>query len=169
MAAGTALAMLAPSQTASLLVARILPISEPHAAAAVAALANHDLQTAARETKAELSIAPVRQDGWVRLAKIDLQAHGKLTADGAAALSHAYDTAPYDLDPNSERLRLALQNFTDLPPELRDSVKDELGVWSSAPPLRQALQSLTRQIKDPEGVEVLQSTLARQTFGASGS
>ncbi len=161
--------MLAPNSVASRFAARVLPISEPHAAAAIAALANHDLQTASLETKAELSIAPVRQDGWVRLAKIDLKAHGKLTADGVTALSHAYDTVPYDLHPSSERLRFALQNFTALPPDLRDSVQDELSIWSAAPPLRQTLKSLKLQIKDPQGVEALRSALARQNIEAQSS
>ncbi len=145
------LALIAPSSPSAGTIGAILPIGLPNAYRAEADLTRGDLAGATTQSRAELAISPLSQDAWVRLAEIDLAAHHRVTAEGSAALDHAYDARPYDLTASSKRLRLALLRFGDLPPGVQESVDGELAVWASQPHLRAVLQQLSATPIDPAG------------------
>jgi hypothetical protein len=137
----------------------VLSITSPRAERAEAAFAKGDLVEATKQSRAELGISPLNQDAWVRLAEIDVASHHRLTGEGAAALDHAYDARPYDLDARSPRLRLALTRFGDLPSSVQESVNGELAVWASQPHLRGALQRLVPSLVDPAGRQAVRVAL----------
>jgi len=153
------LALLAPGAALSSLIASMAPIAPPKAYRADRALAGGDLITAAAESRAELAVSPLRQDAWLRLAAIDLAQHHQLTAQGVAALDHAYDALPYDLDPQSARLRFALAQFQSLTPDVQASVRAELTVWANSMPLRAALQALRSTLRNPAGQSAIRLAL----------
>ena len=144
----TGIALITPASPTAQAATTFLPLAEPHAAAARRALAQGDFPIARAETRAELSIAPVREDAWLRLVKLDILQHHRLSPEGAAALSHSYDALPYDLNPESERIPIALANLEDMPPSLQSSAWDELRVWASSHTLRRRLLSLMIRTED---------------------
>ncbi len=123
-------ARLSPASRASRGLAERLPLAEPHALAADAALSRKDLVSARRETLAELRISPVRANAWLRLAQIDAAGGGRLGPEGIAALQHAYDAAPYDLSPGQARHRFAVQHASELPHDLHAQVEAEAAALS---------------------------------------
>ncbi len=158
-ALATSLALIGPRLGLSDLIATVLPIIEPNARLADQALARGDLDAATARSRAELAVTPLAQDAWLRLAMIDLGRHGRLTLPGVTAIDHAYDALPYDLNPNSTRLRFVLNHFAALPAGVQASVRAELAVWANRPVLRTALQSLRPSVNDPQGALALTTTL----------
>ncbi len=148
-AGATGFSIAAPAAGLSLAMARVLPLSAPHAAVAQAALNRSAFAQAASETNAELAVSPIRDDAWLRLAKIDLAEHNDITDVGAGALGHAYDARPYDLDPQSSRVSFVLDHYSALPASVKYSALDELGVWARSPALRTWLHIKAAQTKDP--------------------
>lgn len=158
-ALASSFALIRPGERLSDLIATVLPIIEPNAQLADQAFARGDLDAATARSQAELAITPLAQDAWLRLAMVDLGRHGRLTLPGATAIDNAYDALPYDLNPNSTRLRFVLNHFGALPPGVQASVRAELAVWSNRPVLRVALQQLHSSVNDPQGALALTTTL----------
>ncbi len=160
MAACTGVCIVAPASNIAQIAAGILPLSEPHAAAAADALGRRDFGRAKHETTAELATSPIRQDAWLRLADIDVAEHGRLTGEGQTALSHAYDAVPYDLDPASPRMAFVLAHFSMLAPPVRGGVTDELGIWATSPPLRRRLAAVEKGAQDVAELIAIKTALA---------
>lgn len=114
----------APAQSGAL--AKVLPLAEVHAQAAEAAMGRRDWAVAKAETRAELGASPVRDGAWLRLAEIDVAEHGRLGPEGVAALGHAYDARPYDLDPHSRRRRFVHVHEVELSKDLHAQVEEEM-------------------------------------------
>jgi len=119
------LGRVAPSLPASDLAAKVFPIAEPAAFRADVALRRQDWAAVRRWSLREIQVSPVRQDAWLRLADADIGAHGRLTIAGTDALRHAYDAAPYDLDPLHRRRALVQHHLAELNAALRDDVEIE--------------------------------------------
>ena len=135
-------AVIAPRSGFALAVSGIAPLSDSHAFAAEAALQSRDVSRAKTQSRAELSVSPVREDAWLRLAEADAALHGGVTTDGQDALSHSYDAAPFDLQATSPRLSFMLAHYAELSPGLTMSLTDELNAWMASPALRRRLASL---------------------------
>ena len=163
LALATGLAELMPTAPGAFGVAQVLPIPQPRASAAEIALSRGDAGLAAKLTANELSVSPVRQDAWLRMARADMSQHRSLTAIGQGALEHAYDTVPYDLDPASARLPFALAHFSVLTLSVQQSVRDELGVWAASSTLRRALVGAASRNADLPGRQAVDGALASQS------
>lgn len=150
-----------PGAGVALWAAKVLPLSAPHAVAADRALNAKDFPAAVANTKAALSLSPVDGSAWLQLAKIDVASHRGLTRDGAGALNHAYDAFPYDLNPNSDRMAFMLAHLTELPPDLKLSLSDELGLWGSSPSLRARLATIAASTRDNNEYQTVKTILAK--------
>jgi hypothetical protein len=148
-----------PSGGFARLMAGVLPISAPHAAAAERDIVGNRLADASARTNMELAVSPLHEEAWLRRARIDEFLHAHLTKDGLAALKTSYDVLPYDLNPNSERMVFVLSHFSGLTPGLQADVSDEIAVWAFSAPLRRRLIELRVGIKDPVVQGAIQSTL----------
>jgi len=165
-ALASSFALIRPGERLSDLIATVLPIIAPNAQLADHAFARGDLDAATARSQAELAVTPLAQDAWLRLAMVDLSRHGRLTLPGVTAIDHAYDTLPYDLNPNSTRLRFVLNHFGALPPGVQASVRAELAVWANRPALRRSLQRFRPGVNDPQGARALSVTLEAQLVPA---
>ena len=119
----------------------VFPVSEPYAHTAERALSVGDAHTASAATLRELSVSPLAEDAWVRLARIDESEHAHLTTRGDEALQHAYDALPYDAGPGTQRSNFVLTHFDELSPALREQVGEELHVWARSGALESEVQS----------------------------
>jgi hypothetical protein len=128
----TAAALIAPQTGFARALAAVLPLAEPHAAAAEAAFRAGEFPIAEAETRAELRVSPVRESAWLRLARIDFARHHAFTPMGVEALSHAFDAVPYDLARYSERAVFMQAHFAELPPALQTAAADEARVRAEA-------------------------------------
>ena len=106
--------------------ASVLPLADAHSLSARADIARHELEAAKQATRAELGVSPVREGAWLRLAKLDVVQHGRLSPVGLDALSRAYDVAPYDLTRDGARRRFVAVHLGELPPDLRVEVDQEV-------------------------------------------
>jgi hypothetical protein len=147
-------AIVAPRSSFAQTVAKVAPMADIHAVAAEMALESGDFARAKGESRAELSVSPVREDGWVRLAKVDLALHHGLTMEGQDDLAHSYDAEPFDLQASSLRMTVMLDHFAALSATLRMSLDDELNAWASSPGLHRRLSSLLADPHTPPGAKL---------------
>jgi hypothetical protein len=119
-----------PRSSAGRMIAMRFPVGSVHANLAELAFAQGDWDDAEAHSRAELSISPVRQDAWLRLARTDVARRGALTRAGTEALIHSYEAEPYDLSPRGLRRCFVRAHFAGAPPALAEAVEAEHRVLS---------------------------------------
>lgn len=91
-----------------------------------------ELERARRLSENALRQYPYDQGAWLRLAYIDAQENGRLTGAGQADLRRSYDLVAIDPVLGPLRVRLALENCSDLSRDLLNSVHAEVdALWSN--------------------------------------
>jgi hypothetical protein len=102
-------------------------------------------------TEAAISQYPYDTGAWLQLAYLDQQNHGRLTAEGVAALQRSYDLVAAEPDFGVWRVAFALENSQSLPQPLRKTVHEEVAVLWTVPRDRRNLLKLQREIRNPPG------------------
>jgi hypothetical protein len=111
-----------------------------------------DLGRAATLSARALALSPYDVAAWLRLAEIDVRAHGRLTAPGLDALARSYAVAPYNQYVAFWRIRFALDHWGELSPSLRTAVQREVFAVASEPGHRYNLRKTLFAVHNPSGL-----------------
>lgn len=105
--------------------------------------------TAENQSRQALELSPANNMPRIRLAYLDWVSKGVFTPAAHAALDQSYVLAPYDHEARSWRIRLALENWAELSPELRASVQREVLAFGRVRTNQTA--AILRSVESPEG------------------
>jgi len=134
---------------------RILGFSEPHdrrsLQAVVGATRPEDLQRAEREAKAALALSPYNNLTRLRLAYIEAERLGRLGPVGLTHLGRSYDLVPLDASAAPWRVRLALEHWGQLTPEIRMAVYQEAMAFGRSGSREADVRPVLASIRNPDG------------------
>lgn len=105
-------------------------------------------------SKAALREAPYDTSALLRLAYIDQLQNGTLGGGGVEALRQSYERVRFDRAVGFWRIRFALENWQDIPLDLRLKVQQEVFVLASDPGHRWPLRFAFDKIHNPYGAIV---------------
>lgn len=108
-------------------------------------------EEAARLSRAALRQFPYDTGAWLRLAYVDVLRHGRLTPEAVRLLGRSYDLVAVDPDLGVWRVRFALNFAQQLPPGLREAVKNEVRALSIEWSTRKQLRDSVGGLADPVG------------------
>lgn len=108
-----------------------------------------DLRQAARLTEQLITERPTGASSWLRLAYIDREQNGHLSARAQAQVLRSYDLEPLGPELTRWRLTFLFENWDALSPSLRDKAINELA--AVFPRHGWALRDLPSTIQDPRG------------------
>lgn len=125
------------------------------------------LKAAQTDALTEITAEPLKADAWLRLAYVRAVEGGVLTGAAAQALRGSYRAAPWDPAIAPSRIRVALEGWRDLPPDLRSAALGEMQiVWADEPSQRETLGAVVGRLRSPEGHAAGEAILARLRSGA---
>jgi hypothetical protein len=109
------------------------------------------IDRAETEARKALALSPYDNSARLRLAYIDTLRHGGLGAQGATLLAQSYDVLPIDQNVAAWRIRFGLEHWSDLSPETRAALHNEMLAFARAgsvdPPIRRILGA----VRNPNG------------------
>ena len=91
-----------------------------------AALGEEDFRAAEREIRLTLAQSPALATAWVRLAYVDTWRSRGLTPLAVSSLARSYEVSPLGPDVSTARVKLVLEAWSVLPPEIRAQGLTEL-------------------------------------------
>jgi hypothetical protein len=94
---------------------------------------------------------PTNPQSWTAVAYADWTKNGRLSSTGVEALDHSYAFSFFDRRNAIWRVGFALENWGDLPPELRQDVITEARVALNDPVLAPELAKRLSAVRDPAG------------------
>ena len=114
-----------------------------------------------RLTELALREFPYDTSAWLRLAYIDRLQNGRMTTQGIAAFTRSYDLVAVDPQFAAWRIHFALENWTNLPSELKAMVKLEASTLSTDSIGRDKITPALRSVRDPIGAALASLWLER--------
>jgi len=134
---------------------RVLGFSEPHDRRSLEALVEatrlEDLLRAEREAEAALALSPYNNLTRLRLAYIEAERLGRLGPQGLTHLSRSYDLVPLDASAAPWRVRLALEHWGQLTPDIRMAVYREAMAFGRSGSREADVRPVLASIRNPEG------------------
>ncbi|MFC3069214.1 hypothetical protein [Phenylobacterium soli] len=115
------------------------------------AISKVDAETAARLSREAIGEWPYDTEAWLRLAWLDSPQSGALSPTSLANLRKSYDLVAVDRDWGPLRVRLALEHWQGLDPDLRRRVEQEVRLLCGMPGVRGAVMNLPATITNGEG------------------
>lgn len=137
----------------------LLPLAQSHDAAASRLLSSDPAQARA-ETLRQLALQPASAPAWLRMAELDAQVHGKLTAQGLTWLGRSYEVGPFDPQVLQDRTRFAYDHWAELDEDMRQQTIAQVKLAWPIGGQRAQVVSASLAVKAPAG----RMTLAMQLF-----
>ena len=125
----------------------------------------HRYEVAQRLSERALARYPYDTSALLRLAFISRARSDRLGPDGVAALRRSYAALPFDHYVAFWRIRFALENWAELPPDLKEAVRREEAAVESQPGHRDNLRETLAAVPPGPGGLVAGFWIARLDRG----